>query len=205
VSGLTCSEARELAQPWLDEALGPDRRELLDLHVAACAACREELEELASLRRALRSLPHRELPPEDLDQIFGRTVDRPRARSGRWKDWRWAAVAAAMLAGALLVPWIAPGPSEDGSFSEGVSDARARRAVAELRGVLGIASEAIRRGGGHGLETAIERGVGRALGGRSARATRHVLENELVPPVSRYSLTFWTRIPESPEHEDDGS
>lgn len=192
-------------QPWLDEALGPDRRDRLNRHVAACAACREELEELVSMQRALRSLPHQELPPEDLDQVFARTVDRPRARPDRWKDWRWAAVAAAMLAGALLVPWIAPGPNEGGSFPAGVSDARARRAVAELRGALGIASDAIRGGGGHGLETVIERGVGRALGGKSARATRHVLENELVPPVSRYSLTFWTRIPDAPEQKDEGS
>lgn len=48
----------------LDGAVGPDVARQVDAHVDGCAECRRRLDELAEVRSVLRSLPHRQVPPE---------------------------------------------------------------------------------------------------------------------------------------------
>src|SRR6266850_2970143 len=46
IPSMTCDETRELLSPYLDEALAPDERSLVDAHLEGCAECRGELEAL---------------------------------------------------------------------------------------------------------------------------------------------------------------
>ncbi|HEX8803354.1 MAG TPA: zf-HC2 domain-containing protein, partial [Acidimicrobiales bacterium] len=54
----------DLLSARLDGELAPDAEAAVDEHVAACAACRRDLDALARTRTLLRGLPQVEAPPD---------------------------------------------------------------------------------------------------------------------------------------------
>jgi anti-sigma factor RsiW len=61
---MQCDRARPLLAQLVDGALGPFRRWFVTRHLADCAACSTELEELQSMQAAIRShLPYHHAPP----------------------------------------------------------------------------------------------------------------------------------------------
>lgn len=67
---MTCSEAKAcFADDWCGTLRAPERNDL-KLHVAGCAACRQEAEGLESLWSKLDSLPAEEPPPEMRDRFY---------------------------------------------------------------------------------------------------------------------------------------
>lgn len=133
-------EAREHLHDYIDGTLSRDRRAALDEHLAACAACREELADLRDLLHAARALPREIQPPRDL---WPGVAARMRRRS-LWKILRLqrpimisgAAVAAtAILIFILALPdRSATVPSEDPYFAAMVQalEAECRGADIEL-------------------------------------------------------------------------
>ncbi len=53
---MSCRHSRRLFSRHLDDRLGPDEREVLDAHLAECAACRAELARWEVPSRALRAM-----------------------------------------------------------------------------------------------------------------------------------------------------
>ena len=104
-----CEEYIELISAAVDGALSPREREELDLHLAACPACRSLYEELRSLHAALAAMPPVETPPG----LSGRVMDAVAAQAGkgeavpfapgkapsvRWRRWLASAAALALVA-----------------------------------------------------------------------------------------------------------
>jgi anti-sigma factor RsiW len=99
---------------YLDDELAPAARREVEAHLAACPACRAELEEVAAARRAIRIMPVHATPrplvgaPSPGARLSPEVVPRP-ARSRRRALW---AVAAAVAAAVALVlprdPEVAP-------------------------------------------------------------------------------------------------
>jgi anti-sigma factor RsiW len=59
-----CDRARRLLSPYADGALKPWQRWIVSRHVAQCAACVAQLEELQAMRTALHAhLPYHQAPP----------------------------------------------------------------------------------------------------------------------------------------------
>ena len=61
---MQCDRARPMLPQLIDRALGPLRRLFITRHLAHCAACSAQLEELQSMQAAIRSnLPYHRAPP----------------------------------------------------------------------------------------------------------------------------------------------
>ena len=91
---MTCIEASRLIGPFLDDEL--DLRSAVDVegHIARCASCAEERNEITALRETVRErLPRFDPPPGLEDRLFrpAARVDRPKRRI----PWRGAALVAA--------------------------------------------------------------------------------------------------------------
>ena len=81
---------------YLDDELAPAARREAEAHLAGCAECREELDEVAAARQAIRIMPVHAAPRPLLDIPLPATASRRRAV--------WAMVAAAAAAVALVLP-----------------------------------------------------------------------------------------------------
>jgi len=81
---------------YLDDELAPAARREAEAHLAGCADCRAELDEVAGARQAIRILPVHATRRPLLDQAFPGTSPRRRAV--------WALVAAVAAAIALVLP-----------------------------------------------------------------------------------------------------
>jgi predicted anti-sigma-YlaC factor YlaD len=91
---MTCDDVRRL----IHEAHDDDGRgalpELACQHLASCGDCRDFEDDLLSLSRALRTLPHAPLPPDALDAVWRETIRaRPGSLSTIAGAWRLAAAA----------------------------------------------------------------------------------------------------------------
>jgi hypothetical protein len=75
--------ANESLSAWLDQELSTDKRMALEVHLASCAHCRQEAEELAAVKSALAVLSQQQPPrsfrltPEQAER--GRATTRPSA------------------------------------------------------------------------------------------------------------------------------
>jgi anti-sigma factor RsiW len=72
----------ELLSAYLDGELTPQERADVDGHVAGCAACRNELDDLAAARRAVRGLPMLDVPAAVVLPVA--PARRPRRRVVAW-------------------------------------------------------------------------------------------------------------------------
>lgn len=81
---------------YLDDELAPAARREAEGHLAGCAECREELDEVSAARKAIRIMPVHAAPRPILDLAV------PALPSGRRAAW--ALVAAVAAAVALVLP-----------------------------------------------------------------------------------------------------
>ncbi len=103
---LTCDEALDLLEPFLDGDLTPEESARLQAHLEGCAACAAELALAGRVQAGLRALPQPDCPPELLARVvaagrgevgaFPAGVRTPRIVRGR------IAAAAAIAAVAAL-------------------------------------------------------------------------------------------------------
>jgi predicted anti-sigma-YlaC factor YlaD len=89
----------ELLSALLDDELTPEEAARAEEHLAACAQCRDERDQLAQARQAVRDLPGLDLPPPLWVQLM-----RSRRRPARPVAWVGAAAAAVALIGLAAVP-----------------------------------------------------------------------------------------------------
>ncbi len=87
---------------YLDRELRPEEEAAVRRHLAECAACREELARLTSLKATLAALPERPLPESFWPDLRRELQRRPPAAAGPW--WRaWPSRPAMALAAAAVV------------------------------------------------------------------------------------------------------
>ncbi len=74
---MNCTEFESILADYVDGTLGPSQRMLVDEHAAACASCREFMEDVSGALVALKSAPDLEPPPELITRI---AFQAPRGR-----------------------------------------------------------------------------------------------------------------------------
>jgi hypothetical protein len=74
---MTCSEARAMLSAAVDDALGAGERESLDAHLAACADCRRELQQLRDTVALLRAVEPPRAPAGFVDRVLGAARPAP--------------------------------------------------------------------------------------------------------------------------------
>jgi len=98
---MTCAEASRLIGPWVDDELDVRSAMEIESHVARCAECGREKNELLALRETARErLPRYELSPQAEERLWRQvrkasSAERPRAR-------RWMREAGMMAAAACV-------------------------------------------------------------------------------------------------------
>ena len=83
---------------YLDDELAPAARSEAEAHLAACADCRAELDDVAAARHAIRILPVHATRRPFVDLDWAARAGSPRRRAG------WALVAAVAAAIAVVLP-----------------------------------------------------------------------------------------------------
>jgi len=66
---LTCEEALDLLEPYLDGDLRPEEADRVRHHLDGCPACAGELALAARIQRELRALPQPDCPPEVIERV----------------------------------------------------------------------------------------------------------------------------------------
>ncbi len=74
---MTCDETRDTLSAYLDEALAPDERSLVDAHLEGCAECRRELEALRGTVALLQRVEPARAPVGFVDRVVAAARPRP--------------------------------------------------------------------------------------------------------------------------------
>lgn len=74
---MTCDETRETLSAYLDEALAPDERSLVDAHLEGCAECRRELAALRGTVALLQRVEPARAPVGFVDRVVAAARPRP--------------------------------------------------------------------------------------------------------------------------------
>jgi anti-sigma factor RsiW len=128
---MECSEARELLGAHIDREIGG--REALEVqrHLDACAACREQRDACASLRKVVGEGATRYRAPDALERrvLAALSPSRMRERQATVGSWRWLALGSA-LASVVAIVWSASlvlmKPSADDLIIDEVVSSHAR-------------------------------------------------------------------------------
>lgn len=156
-------DARPLLHDLVDGRLAPAARAAVAAHADACQACARELAELRALRDAAAALPAGVPPADDLwpgiaARLGDPDVRRVPAAPAPARRPRLTWLAAAVVAAALLAPWLRPdaGPSPAAAALDVHYDAMRRdgealldsdrlspAAAAELRDGMGVIDRAV--------------------------------------------------------------
>jgi hypothetical protein len=101
---LKCRQAQQLLSAYLDGELAAAQAAALETHLAACSACRQELEALRALSESLGEILRRVEPPADLlDRIMARVREiqaaGARRRASENPAWKKLAVGVGLAAG----------------------------------------------------------------------------------------------------------
>lgn len=152
---LSCARAQVLLEPFLDGDLSAARRSCVERHLAACAACRAELDAAETIRTELRALPRLSCPDVVADFVLRQAeASRSRSRWSRWREaladvlgesvWRPAAALAGAGAVALTLFLLAQQPRVNGYTTQEVvrAEVEARYAFALVAQVTTRASDA---------------------------------------------------------------
>ena len=140
---MTCEQTIERLDDYLDGELGEAEFQEVELHLAGCAACREEergLRAVVALAAALprRQEPSRDLWPEIADEIArGRRFTLLRTAATR-SAWYWTAGLAAAAA-VVAVLWMAPRGTPEGPAVAGPSPGAVAQPAAYGGGITGLA------------------------------------------------------------------
>jgi len=99
IETITCDEALDLLEPFVDGELPFAQAEPLRSHLQGCRACAGELALAERIRRELRALPQPDCPPEVIERVVrsgrGEVVPFPARRRSGWRV-RIAAAAAVL-------------------------------------------------------------------------------------------------------------
>ena len=95
---MTCAEAADLIEPYLDDELEPGARAEVHEHLASCADCGESLARLRDLRTDIQTHAPRYTAPAHLQSAIQDSLRR------RSFPWQWAAIAAGVLL-AISAAW----------------------------------------------------------------------------------------------------
>jgi anti-sigma factor RsiW len=112
---MKCDRVRGLFGAYWDDEITQAEREWMDAHFASCAACKSEYEGYARTLELVSSLPRIEAAPDLVDRVVAR-AKRAAATADELPSPRvaWVPVAAvsalALLAAAVLGPWMTAGP-----------------------------------------------------------------------------------------------
>ena len=101
---MICDEMKPLLNARIDDEIDPVQRAALDAHVETCSSCATELEELQSVRHAIRGdLPYYKAPLDLRNRVrFALRGSEYLDTNARRTDWRvWGAVAAGVVLCAL--------------------------------------------------------------------------------------------------------
>ena len=74
INKITCSEARELFSPLIDNCLSIEEHETLNNHFCFCSACRDELTEWRTISLTLSQMQPLECPDHDFSQAIINTI-----------------------------------------------------------------------------------------------------------------------------------
>jgi hypothetical protein len=113
---MNCKHAHRLFGAYWDDEVTQAEREWLESHFSACASCRAEYDDHARTLEALSTLPRTEAAPGMAERVLARArrastvTDRLPGRSLAWVPVTAAVVAALLVAGTLVGPWLATGP-----------------------------------------------------------------------------------------------
>lgn len=124
---MKCQDCEALLHPYLDGELDAARRATVDEHLKDCRACRESLQQLQALRRALQLPELRYGASETLRHRLLAELKKADARERRpaWPAWS-AAIAAGVLAVALFWNFAphggAPAPDVDDAMVDSAVD-----------------------------------------------------------------------------------
>ena len=110
---ITCDQALDLLDPWLDGDLPPEEAGRLRAHLDRCPACAAELALAGRIQRELRALPQPDCPPEVIQRVVRtgrgeivpfppRTRTAPTMRTTRMRIAAAAAVLALAVGGRSL-------------------------------------------------------------------------------------------------------
>ncbi len=136
-----CEAVRELISAELDGELTAAERQVLQLHLAGCAACRAEQDALRRVKQALAALPAPALP-RDLVVDINRAIDGDElaARRAPRRPWRLAGQLAAAATVLLVLGSLAPV-----FLSRGLSPAPDRDATPAVPDAVPLAGQSLDR------------------------------------------------------------
>jgi anti-sigma factor (TIGR02949 family) len=97
---MTCREAKELLDAYLDRELDADDTAVVAGHLESCGTCRQHLDQREALSRLLQRLPYHQAPAT-LRTRVGRTRSSASARQ-HVRAWMAAAATIALAAGSVL-------------------------------------------------------------------------------------------------------
>jgi len=96
---MRCNECRDKFSEYLDARLSPDTAEQVERHLASCARCARELDDLRALLATVRNMPAAPVPEGFVERVHRRVA--PLGAPRRAPVWRWVAVSAATAVLAL--------------------------------------------------------------------------------------------------------
>lgn len=135
---------------YVEDDLSQRRRAELEVHLASCARCAEQVASVRAGRDALREAQFLKLSQRGRDAIFVDLPSQPRSRRRRWPSLKQVAAVAAPLAAivaiAVAIPTLGNGNGDDQAASGGGQAPASPTAAAEAGG-----------GGGGDEETAEDR------------------------------------------------
>ena len=108
---MTCNEAEDRLDDYVDGALAESEFQEMELHIASCAACREQERRLRLILAQAHALPRELTPPRNLWPGVAERIGQ--SRRMLWQSPLGLAMAAALLAAvaALALRQTGPGPS----------------------------------------------------------------------------------------------
>lgn len=175
---LSCARAQVLLEPFLDGDLSVARRLRLERHLAACAACRVELEAAENIQSELRALPRFTCPDVVAEFVLRQAeASRPRSVWSRWREsladvvgasvWRPAAALAGVAAVVLTIVLLAQQPRLNGYTPHELA-----RAEVEARYAFAIVAQVTTRAS----DTALDHVVGGVV--------RDVMGSQVFMPIT---------------------
>ena len=126
---LSCAEALDLLEPYLDGDLPPGQADGVRRHLEACPACAAELSLAARIQSELRALPQPDCPPEVIERVRragrGEVIPFPsRDRAPRWRIAAAAALAALAVGGGSLFVHLQHVQQQQEQVAEATREAR---------------------------------------------------------------------------------
>ena len=126
---MTCHDAGNALDPYVDGELAPDEAAAFQQHLETCAACRDRLEQRRALRRAIRRVPYRAAP----ERLRAAVATAPRGRSIR-PLLAWAAMlllGVSLGAAGVVLARRTAGVGASDVLAEAVVDAHVRALMAD--------------------------------------------------------------------------